>query len=131
MILIATVFMVRLSYLDNALGGDCWLAGGVIAHPLYTSPKDPLPGGDGQFATMRSGTLMRTDPVLFHIKLLRVLIATILVLSHEANLLTVIFPLLTIIIDRTCSTRSVQVILVYYTVDVGWYLVIKARGVRV
>jgi hypothetical protein len=79
---------------------------------------------------------MRTDPVLLYIKFLRVLIASILVVSHEANLPTSIFPLLTIV-NRTCQPAlntvgwkvkgRLSTSLVYYTVGVGWYLVIKAR----
>lgn len=60
---------------------------------------------DGQFATMRSRTLMRTDPVLFHIKLFRVLMANILVASNEPESLTDIFPLLTIV-DRIWSALA-------------------------
>jgi len=48
---------------------------------------------------------MRTDPVLFHIKLFRVLMANILVASNEPESLTDIFPLLTIV-DRIWSALA-------------------------
>jgi len=50
---------------------------------------------------------MRTDPVLFDIKLLRVLMASVLTVSHKARLPTSVFPLLTIVYARARMSITV------------------------